>query len=76
MAESSVAQLPDDIDALKEMILARDCALCERDKKLSQRDKKIAILEEYVRFLKFKQFGKSSERFISDQQESLFNEAE
>ena len=69
MAESSLAQLPNDIDALKGIIFARDNALVERDKK-------IAILEEYVRFLKFKQFGKSSERFTSDLQESLFNEAE
>ncbi len=69
MAESSIAQLPDDIDALKELILVRNSALAERDKK-------IAILEEYVRFLKFKRFGSSSERFTSDLQESLFNEAE
>lgn len=83
MAESSVASLPDDIDALKEMILARDVTLAEKDKKiserekkLSERDKKVAILEEYIRFLKIKQFGKSSERFTSDLQETLFNEAE
>lgn len=69
MPESSLAQLPDDIDALKDIIFARDNALVERDKK-------IAILEEYVRFLKFKRFGKSSERFTADSQESLFNEAE
>lgn len=83
MAESSVAQLPNDIDALKALICARDFALAEqskelseRDQKLSERDKTIAILEEYVRFLKFKRFGKSSERFTSDLQASPFNEAE
>jgi transposase len=76
MAESSLAQLPDDIDALKALISARDVALVERDKKLAERDKKITILEEYVRLLKSQRFGKSSERFVSDLQESLFNEAE
>lgn len=76
MAESSLAPLPDDIDALKALISARDVALAEQHKKLSERDKKIAVLEEYVRLLKSQRFGKSSERFVSDRQESLFNEAE
>src|SRR5690606_4317497 len=80
---SSLAQLPDDVDALKALISARDFALAEQhkklaeqNKKLSERDKKITILEEYVRLLKCQRFGKSSERFVSDRQESLFNEAE
>lgn len=83
MAETSLSQLPTDIDALREMLLAHERALVEQDKKLSERDqkiserdKKIAILEEYVRFLKFKRFGKSSERYTSDLQASIFNEAE
>lgn len=62
MADSSFAPLPDDVDALKALISARD--------------KKIAVLEEYVRLLKAQRFGRSSERFVCDAQESLFNEAE
>src|SRR5690606_14540737 len=62
MAESSLAQLPDDVDALKALISARDFALAEQHKKLAERDKKITILEEYVRLLKCQRFGKSSER--------------
>src|SRR5690606_29513489 len=83
MAESSVAQLPNDIGALKALISARDVALAEQSKKLAERDQKIAardktiaVLEEYVRLLKSQRFGKSSERFVADQQGSLFNEAE
>ncbi len=83
MAKNSYQSLPDDINALKQLIVERDKAiqivnetLEANAKSLVSRDKKIAILEEYVRHLKFKRFGKSSERFEGDGQESLFNEAE
>jgi transposase len=76
MAKNYQQSLPDDIDALKQLILERDRSIESFNKSLVSRDKKIAILEEYVRYLKFKRFGKSSKRFETDGQESLFNEAE
>ena len=80
---TSTAALPDNIDDLKEIIEARDKillakekALLEKEKALAKKTKKIELLEEYLRVLKAKQFGRSSERHISDAQVSLFNEAE
>ena len=84
------AALPNDIDTLKEMIAERDKALNDKsrsldqitkiidqhEKALEEKNKHINILEEYLRVLKAKQFGRSSERHVSDNQESLFNEAE
>lgn len=73
---TSTAALPDNIDDLKEIIEARDKILLEKEKALAKKTKKIELLEEYLRVLKAKQFGRSSERHISDAQVSLFNEAE
>lgn len=57
MAESSLAQLPDDIDALKELISARDFALTEQSQKLSERRKKSPPWKSMSAF-KFKRFRK------------------
>lgn len=62
MTELAAKSLPDDIDKLKH--------LCEN------KDKRIAHLEQMVRYLKHKQYGKSSERFVAPGQENLFDEAE
>jgi transposase len=52
--------LPDDISALKALLL--------------EKDKRISLLEEQVRLLRHKRFAASSEK--SDEQAELFNEAE
>ena len=52
--------LPDDIDALKALLL--------------KKEQRIDLLEEQIRLLKQKRFGASSEK--SDQQVELFDEAE
>ena len=62
MTDIAANSLPDDIDSLK--------VLCEK------KDKRIEQLEQIIHYLKLKQYGKSSERYISPEQESLFDEAE
>ncbi|MDH5259724.1 MAG: transposase, partial [Gammaproteobacteria bacterium] len=59
--------LPEDIESLKHMVF-------EKDVLLEEKDKRIALLEEYIRAQKHKQFGPSSEK--QHDQVELFNEAE
>lgn len=60
MTAPSPQSLPDDIDALKTLLL--------------KKEQRIHLLEEQIRLFKQKRFGSSSEK--SDQQAELFNEAE
>lgn len=62
-------ELPDDIEALKAMVL-------ERDARLEQRDTHIEQLEERIRLLLAQRFSPGSERVDSQAQLGLFNEAE
>ena len=59
--------LPDDIEALKKLIL-------EKDEQLQNKQSRIEILEELVILFKSQQFGKSSEK--SPSQTELFDEVE
>jgi len=59
--------LPNDIDALKRLVLAQQTTLV-------QKQDRITFLEEQVILFKHRQFGKSSEK--SEQQAELFDEAE
>ena len=63
----TVAKLPDDIDALKALVLVTA--------QLAAKDNHIAILEEKLRLASQKRFGASSEK-ADDDQLGLFNEAE
>ena len=67
MASASV-ELPDDIEGLQELV-------AEQHAKLEENAKYIEFLEEFVRLLKHKRFGRSSEKGGGSQL-GLFNEAE
>jgi hypothetical protein len=60
--------LPENIDALKALIVANEQMLLEKEQR-------IAVLEEQLRLLMHKRFGASSEKASADQL-GLFNEAE
>ena len=66
--------LPDDIEALKQLVLAQQLILDERQSTLVEKQDRIQFLEALVILFKSRQFGKSSEK--SPQQTELFDEAE
>lgn len=66
--------LPDDIDALKQLVLAQQDSLEHSQKQLVKKQARIQFLEEQVLLFKHRQFGKSSEK--STQQTELFDEVE
>jgi transposase len=63
-----VQDLPENIDALKQLVSAKEQMLLDKDQR-------IAVLEEQLRLLMHKRFGASSEKASLDQL-GLFNEAE
>ena len=65
---TSSTSLPDDVEALREIIR-------QQQAQIEQKTELISTLEEYLRLLKRKHFGTSSERTPVDQL-GLFNEAE
>ena len=86
------AELPDDIDALKALVLERDAAVLERDAAVLERDAKIVdlaaklrdtawslvVAEERYKIMASRYFGKSSEKLApgEERQFRLFDEAE
>jgi transposase len=81
MAKASI-ELPDDIEALRQIVLEQqtkieenDALLLEQHATLEEYTRHIEILEEFVRLLKHKQFGSRSEKG-STSQLGLFDEAE
>lgn len=76
MLIKTASPLPNDIDSLKAMCIERESFCDEKNKIIEKKDKRIAHLEQMVHYLKLKHYGKSSERQVSPDQESLFNEAE
>ena len=74
MAKQTNDNLPDDIEALKQIVLAQQDVL-----EISQRNNRsqqatIKLLEEKIKLFQQRQFGKSSEK--TDQQAELFDEVE
>jgi transposase/prefoldin subunit 5 len=65
---TSSTSLPDDVEALREIIV-------QQQAQLEDKSEQISTLEEYIRLLKQQRFGTSSERASIDQL-GLFNEAE
>ena len=65
---TSSNSLPDNVEALRKIIL-------EQEAQLTDKSEHISTLEEYIRLLKRRRFGTSSERAPVDQL-GLFNEAE
>lgn len=86
----TLSELPDDISALKcllieyieqmqraQSIVQNNSEKIEQlEKTLDKKSRQIANLEEVIRYLKFKHYGKSSERHVAPGQQNLFNEAE
>ena len=67
MKRQKKEQLPDDVDTLKQMILAQQDTL-------AQKQDRIQLLEEHIILFNHREFGKSSEK--CSQQTELFDEAE
>jgi transposase len=67
-------QLPDDIEALKELVLSQHQQAQQYKDQAEQHRQRIGYLEEQLRLLVHKRFGASSER--NTDQLGLFNEAE
>jgi len=77
----TLKSLPDDVEALKRIIVDQLNVISEKEKTLAEKDhiisvkeQRIAVLEEFVRLQKLKQFCARTEK-SADQQE-MFNEAE
>jgi transposase len=72
-----------DVQALKQLLVERDSErllniknISDKEKIITEKDNKITRLELTIAHLQLKYFGRSSERHISPDQPSLFNEAE
>jgi transposase len=74
MADAAL-ELPNDIESLQQLVLEQQAKLEENVVKLEENARHIELLEEFVRLLKHKRFGRSSEKG-SAWQLGLFNEAE
>ena len=70
------AALPDDVAALRGLVLEQREAIAARDTTIARRDQEIAQLAAYVRLLKHQRFGARSEKLDPHAQPPLFNEAE
>lgn len=57
-------QLPDDVAALKAMIVERDARIQEQDAAIERRDARIEALEARLALLRRRQFGQSSEKLV------------
>lgn len=71
---TTIEQLPDDIEMLKELIFSQQEMIQSHQFEIELKDQKIQYLLEQFNLLRHKQFAASSE--ISPDQISLFNEAE
>lgn len=77
----AIEALPDDIQALKHLVLAQhsllenqETLLQKSETTLHKKTQHIEFLEDYIRLLKHQRFGRSSERHVA--QPDFFNEAE
>jgi len=66
--------LPNDIDALKQLILSQQGVLQSHQQQLIKKQARIQFLEEQILLFRHRQFGKSSEK--STQQAEFFDEVE
>jgi len=74
MAALSKQPLPDDLEALKALVLQGEIDRRAQAECLARQQQRIELLQEQIRLLTHKRFGTSSEK--SDQQAELFNESE
>jgi transposase len=68
--------LPDDVDALKSLVVEQQAALNRQEHKLVHQSQFIEQLLEQIKLGRHRQFGASSERYSLRQLQLLFNEAE
>ena len=68
--------LPDDINALKDLVFKALNESSKKDKLLVKKDRKILELEEKLQLQLAARFGAKSEKYIDPNQPSLFNETE
>lgn len=64
---TTATPLPDDVESLQALLLEQDAIIKEKTQR-------ITVLEEYIRYVKQRLYGRSSERDVN--QGELFNEAE
>lgn len=80
MARTSMPRSIEELEALvarqREALEAKDAELEARQAMIEERDALIAIFREWKRLLDSQRFGSRSERFASDAQARLFDEAE
>ncbi len=69
----TISELPNDIDALKHLVIKTHEKVVDQEKQLTDRDSRIKELQEQLAFLKHKLFGRKGEK-INPAQLSLFNE--
>jgi transposase len=72
--DTAVDHLPDDTSSLKKIIADQQSKLVDRDRRIDSQEQRIAVLEEYIRLQRHRQFGASSEK--APGQAELFDEAE
>lgn len=82
MAEAA-ENLPDDIEALKDLVLSKDRVLQDKDRTLQEKndllhdkEQQIALLREELRLALYRRFAPKSEKACADQLTLLFDEAE
>ena len=71
---STPQALPNDIDALKALVMQSQVQLAQKDQHIQTLSKEVSYLSEMVAFLKVRQYYKRSEKHPN--QAELFNEAE
>jgi transposase len=80
MARTSMPRSIEELEALvaqqREALEAKDAELAAREAMIEERDALLAIFREWKRLLDSQRFGARSERFASDAQARLFDEAE
>ena len=69
----TISELPNDIDALKHLVMETHQKVVVQEEQLADRENRIKELQEQLAFLKHKLFGRKGEK-INPAQLSLFNE--
>ena len=72
----SPTSLPDDVDALKSLLLEKQAIIDQHSQLLTKQKTRIEQLEEWLRLLRQQQFGQRSEKHTDQQELQFFNEAE
>ncbi|MCP5426465.1 MAG: IS66 family transposase [Gammaproteobacteria bacterium] len=71
-----LSELPHDVESLQQMLAEQWTVIAEQSQKLTQKQDRIAYLEEQLRLLSQRHFGRRSEGHREQLELQLFNEAE